>query len=290
MTHSKHTIELRGAGGVKLVSSTWGAPDDPPVIFLHGGGQTRHAWRGTAHAVALDGWHTLSLDQRGHGDSEWPADGDYSLAAFADDLCAVAATLPARPIVIGASLGGLAALIAQGERLAASGPAAALVLVDIATRIEPVGVQRIHEFMLAHPDGFTSIEEAAESVARYLPHRKRPSDTTGLKRNLRLHPDGRYRWHWDPRFMSGRKPPSDAVNIERLSNAARALTCPTMLVRGRQSDVLSEEGAREFLALVPHARYADVSGAGHMVAGDRNDAFTVAVVDFLRGLRDGAAA
>jgi pimeloyl-ACP methyl ester carboxylesterase len=299
MSDRKHTLSFTGADGVKLVGTAWGTSDHPPVLFLHGGGQTRHAWRGTAHAVALDGWHAISLDHRGHGDSDWPDDGNYSLDAFADDLRAVAATFPAPPIVVGASLGGIAALVAQGEGTdAAAGapsagedrrrPAQALVLVDIATRVERVGVERIHAFMTAHPDGFASVDEAADSVAEYLPHRRRPSDSTGLARNLRLHPDGRWRWHWDPRFMSGRRPPADAANVERLSNAARALSCPTLLVRGRESDILSEEGAREFLDLVPHARYADVSGAGHMVAGDRNDAFTAAVLDFLRGLRAGS--
>jgi pimeloyl-ACP methyl ester carboxylesterase len=135
--------------------------------------------------------------------------------------------------------------------------------------------------MTGYPDGFASLEEAADAVASYVPHRPRPRDLNGLRKNLRLGSDSRYRWHWDPRFMSGERPPRASQDPERLEAAARALRVPTLLVRGRQSDVVNEDGARAFLALVPHARYVDVSGAGHMVAGDQNDPFTQAVVSFL---------
>jgi pimeloyl-ACP methyl ester carboxylesterase len=134
--------------------------------------------------------------------------------------------------------------------------------------------------------GFASVEEAAAAVAAYNPHRPPPSDLSGLKRNLRQRPDGRWVWHWDPRFLSGQEGSVDETRVsllppERLEAAARALRLPTLLVRGRMSDVLSEEGAREFLEFVPHAEYVDVAGAGHMVAGDRNDIFNDAILRFL---------
>ena len=124
-------------------------------------------------------------------------------------------------------------------------------------------------------------------MAAYLPHRPRPQDTSGLEKNLRLHADGRYRWHWDPRLMTRWNPPhfepEDAEQIiaERTAAALR-LRVPVLLVRGRASDVVSEACAREFLEMVPHAEYVDLEAAGHMVAGDRNDAFTGAVIDFVR--------
>lgn len=284
------TLRFRGHEGVALVADAWGEPDAPPVLLLHGGGQTRHAWRGTAQAIAREGWYALAMDLRGHGDSDWSPSGDYSVDAFVADVRAVVATLRRRPVLVGASLGGLASLVAAGESARPSGQgnphplAAALVLVDVAPRIELAGAQRIRGFMLGRPEGFASMEEAAAAVAAYLPHRRRPPDLRGLERNLRRDASGRWRWHWDPNFMTGPRPPADVANPARLSAAARALTVPTLLVRGRSSDVLSEEGAREFLALVPHARYVDVSGAGHMVAGDRNDAFALAVLGFLRDL------
>lgn len=266
-------------GPVRLAADAFGDPSHPPVVLLHGGGQTRHAWGGTAAALAASGRHALAVDLRGHGDSDWDRDADYSLDAFARDLAALARQLPAKPAVVGASLGGLATLIAQGEH--PEPPASAIVLVDIAPRVDPVGVGRIIDFMTAHQDGFASLQDAAEAVAAYVPHRPRPRDLSGLKKNLRLGPDGRYRWHWDPRFVDGKRRPDAVRDPERLERAARAIRVPTLLVRGRQSDVVREDGARAFLDLVPHARWVDVSGAGHMVAGDRNDPFTEAVVRFL---------
>ena len=271
------TLEFRGAHGLRLVGDAYGDPTGRPVVLLHGGGQTRHAWGGTAAALATHGWYAIALDMRGHGDSEWAADGDYTVAALAADLHCVAAAL-GRPAVVGASLGGITALLAEGE--AATSMSRALVLVDVAPRVEPAGVDRIVSFMTERPEGFTTLDEAADAIATYNVHRPRPTDVSGLKKNLRLGPDGRYRWHWDPALMSDRRTGA-TQNPERQEAAARRLTVPTLLVRGRMSDLLSENGARAFLDLVPHARYVDVSGAGHMVAGDRNDAFTRAVVDFL---------
>ena len=167
----------------------------------------------------------------------------------------------------------------------------ALVLVDIAPRIESEGSRRIGDFMLEHMErGFGSVEEAAAAVAAYNPHRPPPSDLSGLQRNLRRRADGRWVWHWDPRFLSGQEGSVDETRVsllppERLEAAARALRLPTLLVRGRMSDVLSEEGARQFLELVPTAEYVDVAGAGHMVAGDRNDAFNDAIIRFLEPVR-----
>ncbi len=266
-------------GPLQLVGDAWGDADAPGVLLLHGGGQTRHAWGGTAAALAQAGRYAVAVDLRGHGDSTWDPDGDYSVDAFARDLQAMAAKFPQPPAVVGASLGGLATLVAQGEL--DPPPASAVVLVDIAPRVDQVGVGRIIDFMTGNPDGFATLEEAADAVAGYLVHRPRPKDLDGLRKNLRLGDDGRYRWHWDPRLMRGDKRPSATQQPHRLEDAARAIRVPMLLVRGRMSDVVSEDGARQFLQVAPRARYVDVSGAGHMVAGDRNDAFASAVVTFL---------
>ena len=265
-------------GPLRIVGDAYGDPADRPVLLLHGGGQTRHAWGETAAALADEGHHAVALDLRGHGDSSWDPEGEYGPDAIARDVTSIAKHFPTRPSMVGASLGGLAILLAQGE--SPDPPASAVVLVDIAPRVEPRGVERILGFMGAHPDGFATLEDAADAVAAYIPHRPRPKDLNGLRKNLRLGPDGRYRWHWDPRMMRDGRPRA-TDNTARLEAAARGLRVPTLLVRGRLSDVVSEDGARAFLDLVPHARYVDVSGAGHMVAGDRNDPFTDAVVRFL---------
>ncbi len=288
--HSRLTCV--GANGVELVADAYGHADDPAVLLLHGGGQTRHSWGGTAATLARKGFYAVSADLRGHGDSDWDPDGHYGFDMFQQDTEAWCELL-GRPAIVGASMGGMAGLWTEGARAEAGLPPAgrALVLVDIAHRSEPEGVQRIVSFMTGRPEGFATLEEAADAIAEYMPHRPRPTNLDGLARNLRLGEDGRWRWHWDPRFMDPDRPKNSAVP-DVFGHHARRLTMPVLLVRGRMSDVLSEEAAQEFLTLVPQARYVDVGDAHHMVAGDKNDSFSDAVVDFLGDvggpLRDGA--
>jgi len=267
---------------VALVGDADGPDDGAPVLLLHGGGQTRHAWGSAAAALAKNGLRAVAVDLRGHGDSGWPEDGDYGLERYADDVVDLVKQLGRPTVAIGASLGGLAALLAEGER----GPLLrALVLVDVAPRLEAVGVSKVLSFMHSGLDGFASLDEAADAIAKYLPHRPRPRDTAGLAKNLRQGTDGRWRWHWDPRFVR-RERPDPAFGARRLQEAARRLTIPTLIVRGRQSEVLSEEGVRELRSLVPHAEYVDVAGAAHMVVGDDNDAFSAAILGFVGRLPD----
>lgn len=278
--------DLVGSGGLHLAADVDGPEDGPTVVLLHGGGQTRHSWTGTWRYLVDAGWRAWSVDLRGHGDSEWEPDGDYTLEAFAADTTAIARSLPRPPVLVGASLGGLSAMVAiagadpQGEL------ARGLVLVDVAHRLESDGTDRIGAFMIGNLDGFASLDEAADVIAAYNPNRPRPTDLSGLAKNLRQGDDGRWRWHWDPAFVSGKFGSSDetrstVVEPNLLERSADALTVPTLLVRGRRSDLLSEEGARDFLQRVPHAEYADVAGAGHMVVGDRNEVFNSAVLAFL---------
>jgi len=284
-------VRFRGDGELWLRGDAWGDPRARPVLLLHGGGQTRHAWAGAGRRLAQAGWYAVALDLRGHGESDWCPRARYLPQHFVGDLLAVVHALGRPPVVVGASLGGMTALLAEGESEAPV--SAGIVLVDVTPRVEARGVARIIDFMLARPEGFASLEEAADAVAAYRRHRGRPRDLAGLRKNLRHGEDGRWRWHWDPKFMNrdrirglgGQLDPRTTGRFddpERLLAAARRLTVPTLLVRGRQSDVVGPEGVREFLEAAPHARFVDVSEAGHMVAGDRNDAFNEAVVDFLR--------
>lgn len=276
-------VSFRMPDGLYVRGDEWGDPADPPVLFAHGGGQTRHAWGKAASVLAGEGWRAIAVDARGHGESDWSEAGDYDLERFAADLREIASQLGTPPALVGASLGGLSALIAQGE---AEHPVfSAIVLVDITPETDPAGVDRIRGFMAANADeGFASLDEAADAISAYLPHRKRPKDHSGLAKNLRLRPDGRYRWHWDPKFLH-RAPNSTARSPERLNEATRNVRVPLLLVRGRASEVVGEQQVKAFLDAAPHAEYVDVSDAGHMVAGDRNDAFNEAVIGFLRRLR-----
>jgi pimeloyl-ACP methyl ester carboxylesterase len=269
--------------GLKLRGDEWGDPADPPIVFAHGGGQTRHAWGKAAAVMAGEGWHTFTYDARAHGDSDWSDELHYSAEWFAQDQREIAKQVGGRPVLVGASLGGISAMMAQGE--SEQQIFEAIVLVDITPTTDEDGVRRIRAFMTDRlHEGFATMEEAADAIAAYLPHRPRPKDMSGLSKNLRLRNDGRYRWHWDPRYIEVAMQWRDR-NPQRLEKAARNLRVPTLLVRGGASEIVREENVRAFREMVPHAEYADVSEAGHMVAGDRNDAFNDAVIDFLRRLR-----
>lgn len=283
MTAAPRTTRFIMNDGVGLAADVWGDPGRPAAVLLHGGGQTRHAWKRTAAILAGHGFHTLAVDLRGHGDSGWSPDGDYRIDRFAADVADLCRQLPGRPVLIGASLGGISSLIATGE--APEPIASALVLVDITPKVEQDGVSRIRGFMASHIEtGFATLEEAADAIAAYLPHRPRPKSLEGLRKNLRLAENGRYYWHYDPKFVTGIHRRDQGDREARLTACARALRLPVLLVRGGSSELVSEAAARDFLGLVPGARFVDVQGAGHMVAGDLNDPFTDAVVAFLDGL------
>ncbi|MEM7407949.1 MAG: alpha/beta hydrolase [Pseudomonadota bacterium] len=266
-----------GAGGVRIAGDTWGVPGNQLVVLQHGGGQTRHAWKGAGETLGEAGYHVVAFDARGHSDSDWAPEEHYGVEYMVQDLIAVVAALgSARPILVGASMGGGTSLVAVGEKHL---EAAALVLVDMAPRLEPEGTAKIHAFMSQKPDGFDSLEEVAAAISNYQPHRKRPRTLDGLAKNVRLGADGKYHWHWDPVRRNNR---GMAQYRARLGAAADHLDLPTLLVRGGLSDVLSEEGAQSFLKQCPHAEYVNVQNAAHMVAGDRNDIFATSVIEFLQ--------
>ena len=267
----------QGAGANRIAGDSWGDPQGPLVILQHGGGQTRHAWKRAGVTLGTAGYHAVSIDARGHGDSDWAPDGVYGQdAMIADLVCVIAQLGDRRPVLVGASMGGGTSLVAIGEDHV---DATALVLVDIAPRIETGGVDKIQAFMNLKPDGFDSLQEVADAIASYQPHRQASGSLAGLAKNVRHGADGKYHWHWDPRFRNVSR--ELGLRQRRLEACARRLTLPTLLVRGGLSDVLTEEGAQEFLRLAPHSEYVNVIGAAHMVAGDRNDSFGDAVIEFL---------
>jgi non-heme chloroperoxidase len=268
----------RGQGGIDIAGDLWGDPAAPLVILQHGGGQTRHAWKGAGERLGAAGYHAVALDARGHGDSQWASDGRYDQDAMIADLkCVIAALGGRKPILVGASMGGANSLVAAGEGTI---DATAVVLVDVAARIEREGAERILAFMTRKPEGFDSLDEVMEAIASYQPHRKRPRNLEGLAKNLRLDPSGKFRWHWDPKFAMSFE--ELEARQRRYEAAARQLRVPTLVVRGGISDVLSEEGLRHFQAICPQAEVANIADAGHMIAGDRNDIFSDSVISFLQ--------
>ena len=270
------TIRIPCANGLSLAADVAGPRGAPTVVLGHGGGQTRHSWDKCEQQLAQAGYFAINYDLRGHGDSDWSPDGDYSIETRARDLIAVAAQ-GSRPVaLVGASLGGITALVAASLGF----EPAALVLVDIVPKMSPVGVAKIRGFMMGNPDGFAALEDAADAISAYYPDRPRPKDLSGLHKNLRLGDDGRYRWHWDQRMMTNER--SDPRHFLALLDAADwTERVPTLLVRGMNSDIVDDAGVADLRARVPHLEIADIRGAGHMVAGDRNDEFNAAVIEFL---------
>jgi pimeloyl-ACP methyl ester carboxylesterase len=284
VTIAPETFTIDGVGGTRIVADRMGDPEAPAVVFLHGGGQTRRSWGKAAAAVAERGWQAITVDLRGHGESDWSEGGDYRLTSFALDIQEVLRQVPPQPVLVGASLGGFTTMLLAGEISPAI--ARAVVLVDIVPNMDESGANRVHNFMADRvKSGFESLDEVADMIAEYNPHRPRPTDLDGLRTNLRRKGD-RWYWHWDPKFISNTAslPPTEVADVDRMNAAVATILAggvPMLLVRGQMSDLVSQERADEFLARFPQVEFVDVRGAGHMVAGDRNDVFADAVLDFL---------
>ena len=282
MSSAPTTVTFHGVNDVALVADEWNRDaaqtgGRPSILMLHGGGQNRFSWKNTGQILGEQGFHVVALDSRGHGDSDRAPGADYALETLCADVLRVIDAIGGPVVLIGASMGGLTGILAADE--AGPGKVAKLVLVDVVPRYDKVGSARIREFMFSHLDGFDSLEAAADSVAEYLPHRKRPRNPEGLKKNLR-HRNGRWYWHWDPKLMT--KPEDDPeLRVEKMERAAMSLTIPILLIRGKLSDVVSADGVKDFLEKVPSAEFVELSDAGHTAAGDDNDAFTDAVVQFV---------
>jgi pimeloyl-ACP methyl ester carboxylesterase len=266
------------ASGVTLAGDRAGPTDGPLVVLLHGGGQTRHSWTNVMKRLVAAGYGVLRYDARGHGESDWSANGDYRLTSFADDL-KVLVEGERRPVVlVGASLGGITAFYAVGRGLDAD--VRGLVLVDIVINISKAGSDRIRRFMTQHPSGFDTLEAAAEAVGRYDPDRPIPTDFNGLMKNLRRRDDGRLHWHWDPRFLGdeAERQSEFAVPMTEVASQVRA---PVLLLRGERSDVVDDAGVDHLVRLIPQAEVRMVPSARHMVAGDPNDDFSNGIIEFI---------
>ncbi len=282
----RHDAPRDGRSGFVLVNGyqvhylEWGRSTGPPVLCLHGGGQTAYMWEELGSSLR-DRYHVLAPDLPAHGDSD-PVEGMSRQE--------IAATLPGllaefgleRVALVGASLGGIVSLT-----FAAAHPelAESIVLIDIATQLEDAGVNRIIEFMAKH-ESFASLDEAAAEIAQYLPQRKtiRPES---LSRNLRQRPDGR--WEWKHGY--GRKLRETGVPfggwrelVAGLDDEVRGLACPVLVLRGAKSDVLSNEGAEAIAEAIPDARLATIGAAGHHAAGDNPESTTGLVHTFLTEL------
>lgn len=267
--------------GVEIVGDLWPAESPFTVVLLHGGGQTRHSWKAAGISLSAACVATLALDARGHGDSGWSPTGDYTRARLASDIATVAKQQRSPVVLVGASMGGLAALLASAQLT--QDQLGGLVLVDVVPRYDAPGGQRVFDFMGANLDGFATLDEAEQAIAAYLPHRNRKRGSRGLEKNLRLRGD-RWYWHWDPEFLTSSQLVGGGAtrNDATLDRVARELTTPVLLLRGELSDVVSPAAAEAFVEMVPHAEVVELPLAAHTAAADSNDEFTAAVIDFVQ--------
>jgi len=255
----------------------WGIPGRPPMVFLHGGGLNAHTWdlvcaslRGERHCVALD--------QRGHGDSEWSPEMDYSTESQVGDLEAFVETLGLdRFVLVGMSLGGANALAWSARH---SRRLAGLVLVDVGPETRAAGVRKIQAFT-SEATPLDSVDQFIDRALSFNPRRNRELLRRSLLHNLRQMPDGRFMWKYDQRHRGKVDPDAQARRRDLLWSAVDAVECPTLVVRGAQSDVFHDEDAERMTARLRQGRWVRVEGAGHTVQGDNPAGLLVVLRQFL---------
>lgn len=260
-----------------LAGEAYGDSAAPPVLFFHGGGQSRNAWIGSAKAVAKAGYYGVSFDLRGHGDSDWAADSDYLLDAFGRDVERLISCFDKPVTLVGASRGGQAALVGGSHH---PDRVRLIMLADVAPLMRDDGVDGIREFFAEGEAGFATLDDAADSLARHL-NQPRMEDSSRLTRAMRRDDAGRWHWRWDP--ATGRReflhPPSEG---EALLAAAARVKSPIVLVRAELSHLLTDDGVARFGQLAPQLEVITAKGVGHMFTADRNDAFAAQLLECLK--------
>ncbi len=266
--------------GLKFHYVEWGAPSLPALLCLHGITQTAHSWDEVAADLASD-CHVLCFDQRGHGDSDWAPDGDYSRQTQAADLDALSDALALPPFILaGMSMGGINAIT-----FAARHPekVRALIVVDVSPEVQARGVEHIRSFIQA-PDELDRFEEFVERAHQFNPRRSLDNIRSRLSHNLKQLPNGKWTWKYDKALRSAERG-FQASALLNLWDDVHAIGCPTLIIKGGESDILSAESAAKLQAAIPHSRLAVVAGAGHSVMGDNPSGFVAAVRGFLEDLK-----
>lgn len=272
--HTDRTVTLHGR---RLHYTDWGDPEGPAVVALHG--ITGHARTWDEEARLLAGSRrVLALDQRGHGDSDPAPDGDYSDEALLGDLIGFANALGLRRFsLLALSLGGRVAMNFAGRH---PGRVERLVVVDIGPEIAPAGRARVGTLMAGAPERFETLEDVVAHMRANSPRYAEPMLRHRAQHAVRPLPDGGFTWKYDRALR-------DAIRQGRLRVPTDlwpqwgAIACPTLLVRGAESDVLSAETAKRMVDTLPAARLAVVPGAGHTVPGDQPAAFQSLLREFL---------
>ena len=271
------------ANGMRFHYLEWGNPDNPPMLLLHGFAQTCHSWDFVALGFS-DNYRVIVLDQRGHGDSDWASDGDYSPETQQKDISGVVNELGlANFVLMGLSMGGRNSFTYAANN---AGKVKALVVVDAAPQNMQQGTQNIRSFV-QQDDELDSVDAFVERVLQYNPRRDPQQVRGSIMHNIKELPSGKWTWKYDRALRSpGRRMGSDAETEKRLWGYIESLQCPTLLVRGGASDIVAMDTADRMHQAIPNSRIATIEGAGHLVMGDSPSGFQSAVTDFLASLTD----
>jgi len=270
-----HHVILRG---MRFHYLDWGTRGRPPMLFLHGGGLNVHTWDLVCAALKPER-HCLALDQRGHGDSEWSPVMDYATESHAEDLDAFVSHRGLdRFVLVGMSLGGANALAWAGRH---SDRLAALVLVDVGPEVRQAGVRKIAAFT-SEATPLDSVDDFIAKALAFNPRRDATLLRRSLLHNLRRMPDGKWMWKYDQRHRGRAMDPAAAARRrELLWSAVSKVSCPTLVVRGAESDVFHDEDAERLAGALPDGRWVKIANAGHTVQGDNPAGLLVAVRQFL---------
>lgn len=264
------------ARGLTFHYVEWGVPAAPPLLCLHGITQTAHSWDEVAADLAAD-YRVLCLDQRGHGDSDWAPEGDYTRQTQATDVDAITDALGlSRFVLAGMSMGGINSITFTTQH---PQKVRALIIVDVSPEIQVKGVENIRSFIQA-PDELDTFEAFVERAHQFNPRRSLENIRSRLSHNLKQLPSGKWTWKYDKALRSGERS-FQASALHNLWDDVRAIRCPTLIIKGGESDILSAESATKLQQAIPGSRLCVVPGAGHSVMGDNPSAFVAAAREFL---------
>jgi pimeloyl-ACP methyl ester carboxylesterase len=275
--HVQPTDKRVTVNGLHFHYLDWGTAGKPPIVLLHGLRGHAHSWDSLSAAICAD-YHVLALDQRGRGDSDWAKDGVYTTEAYVTDLLGFTEALRLDSFALaGHSMGGRNAMAFSArypQRVQK------LIIVDIGPTSDPRGGERIRREIVEVPEAFDTFD----AVVAYISAQNRYASAEILRRRLvymtKPLPNGKIGWRYDPAIREQWRKGVPAS--EDLWPALRRITCPTLIVRGVESDVLSPEVARQMLAAMPRARVVEIQRSAHMVFEDNPDDFLLAVSEFLK--------
>ena len=264
-------------GGLKLHYLDWGIADKPKMLLLHGGAQTAHSWDFFALSMRAD-YHVVSLDQRGHGDSDWSEEGAYSTADHVGDINRFTDAIGFDNFVlVGLSMGGR-----NSFTFAAAYPnkVRELIICDVGPEIMVEGSRHIQEFMEGTYE-FESFDWLVQRVQKYNPRRPENQIRGSLINNLKKQADGQWTWKHDRR--RGIRRDRGGEITEEAWNSVRGIKCPTLVVRGQESNIFSPKTAQQMLDAIPESKLVEIPKAGHLVQGDNPVEFEKAARGFLGG-------